>query len=851
MAIGMTDVEIVLGVTGLPKYEADMRRASRATGNASSEIKGQLKELASSFGLTFGAAAVGAFIKGSVMAFAEFGQGLADLKAITGATDDQMKFFGESAKTMGLEVEGGANAVTRAFSLIGSAKPELLNDAKALAAVTKEAITLSQASGLELPQAATALTDALNQFKAPAQAAGQYINVLGAAAKFGSAEIPQTTDALLQFGTAAAAASITIEESAAAIQTLAAQGRKGAEAGTDLRAIFGKMASIDALPKGALAQLKKFGVDLGVVKDASLPLAARLKELGKVSGDATALMEIFGEEHKIAAGILLNSQDVFGKLVTDVTGTGVAAEQAAIRNDTLSHSFLVLQNRIGGAMLEVGEALKPLIDDVIKGFAPAMETVRALLISAFEPFRSLGEAIGSLGSVFGIASGGGSIFADVVSVLATTTKIAMLPLKGLLWVATKLTEAFTWVVGGIKGFIDQSPILSAAIDVMTFPLRTLGDALGWVGEQLGLVTPAANNAANGFNLLDIGLNEMRARAGATKEQLKAFTDQFDKTKLAGYSTGDAMKVVVAEFNAFLHPCKDAAKATDDVAKAFGTMSDKAIPAAGSIDALNAKLSELKKQYSATGSELQRIKLGGQIEAVEFQLMKFGQEIDFVKPKIEALGSLMKSATELPQATMDMKSPFTEEFFANAEAGLPRLNVFAASVKAIFQDMKKAVKEYMVSMAADVAFGIGEAIGSGASIGEVFSKALKEMAVLIPKMVGMALLNQAATVPSPASLPLAIAGLALIGASGLLSGIFKAQEAKKQESQSIATDVGTSSALPRQQGSGLGAFIDNQANIGQQVVDALVGQKLTLQVGETTMDAYVGNAQRRNNERRGQ
>ena len=61
------------------------------------------------------------------------------------------------------------------------------------------------------------------------------------------------------------------------------------------------------MPKEAQKQLAKFGVNLDVVTNKSLPLAERLKEFSKIGNDATAMVKVFGKENQGAGAILLNN----------------------------------------------------------------------------------------------------------------------------------------------------------------------------------------------------------------------------------------------------------------------------------------------------------------------------------------------------------------------------------------------------------------------------------------------------------------------------------------------------------------------------------------------------------------
>src|SRR5690606_11091448 len=110
---------------------------------------------------------------------------------ITGATGDDLAYYEEQAKKIGQTTSLSASQAVEAFKLIGSAKPELLSNKEALAAMTEEAIKLAEASGMDLPDAANSLASALNQFGESSEEANRYINVMAAGAKEGSAEITE------------------------------------------------------------------------------------------------------------------------------------------------------------------------------------------------------------------------------------------------------------------------------------------------------------------------------------------------------------------------------------------------------------------------------------------------------------------------------------------------------------------------------------------------------------------------------------------------------------------------------------------------------------------------------------
>lgn len=298
---------------------------------------------------------------------ADYEQKLADLSALTGLTGGDLQFLeGIGQQLQEIDVNGqkivntGSDILT-AFKLVGGARPELLEDAVALGEVTKAAIVLSQASGDELEPSVQALTTILGQFQLEATASTEVINQLAAGARVGSAEIPQITNAITQFGAVAAESNVNTAESIALIEVLADRQLKNAEAGTQLRNVLINLQSADVLPKRAQEEFERLGINIDILKDKTIPFEKRLRELGKAQGDVTALTEIFGKENVIAATILTSGIKKYEQFTKGVQNTNDAFTQAEIRANTAQRSFENLQKSGLNSLQDSFQKLTPII----------------------------------------------------------------------------------------------------------------------------------------------------------------------------------------------------------------------------------------------------------------------------------------------------------------------------------------------------------------------------------------------------------------------------------------------------------------------------------------------------------
>lgn len=321
----------------LKKIDGSLGQHQRNVGNYGKAWQGLGRGLMGAFGITIGLSTIGSAMKSAFNKQVEFEKGLSSLSSITGLAGKQLQDLGKKAKQMSKDSTVSAVDTLKAMELIGSAKPELLKSSEALAAVTKEAITLSEAAGMELPDAASALTDAMNQFGLGADQAARVINVLAAGSKEGAVAIPQVTEAMKQFGTVAKGANITIEQSTALIEALGERGINGAEAGTKLRNF------LITLQAGAKE-----------TNPAVVGLSTALNNLQKQNLSTTEATKLFGKENVVAAQILMESVPTVDRLTKAVTGTNTAYEQAAINTNNFAGASKRLSNSWDDLLLSLG-----------------------------------------------------------------------------------------------------------------------------------------------------------------------------------------------------------------------------------------------------------------------------------------------------------------------------------------------------------------------------------------------------------------------------------------------------------------------------------------------------------------
>lgn len=913
-------------------------------------------------------AAIGAAFYKAIDAFADFDQGLADLSSITGATGKDLAAMGESARDMGLNVTGGATAALKAMEAIGSAKPELLQSTEALVAMTEAANVLAKASGDALPQAAQNLTGIMNQFGASAEQADRYINVLAAGSLEGAANITELAASMQSAGAMAAAFNVPIEETVAALETLADKSIKGAEAGTALRNILTVMSATDALPADALQQLEKFGVDLDRVSNKALPFNERLAELAKIGGDATAIVKVFGKENEVAALALLNNTERAAELTKAVTGTQTAYEQAATRSATFKASMERLQNVAQDLLIDIGALLAP----VIQFGAELLANKEALVFVGAALLAYNGSAILAAASTvaMNIATAAQAAYLSasitvqaayiaITSANATATGIATAamrlfnvvvasnPLGAAIVAATALGAAFYYLSDSTKaltkeeayhadlskqvadGFGKESAGAAILFDKLeklnpkSAEAKTVRDEINTTYKAYlpNLLTEAtslegvakAQDAVNAALLTKIRLQvkEQELTRAITVQQTAVIEAYNSVGKATGASAAAIQKAISSvqatlakgsedqrlatlqasgDFDALARELAkvsgagvDVQKTINDIAaaglglefldaagavsitedsiksllafmdevpasaknagKGLGNDDDglggQAIAAAGSIDALNAQLSKLRDEFNATGSASMRMSLGQDIAELETTLERVtaqGAPLDSFIVKTQDVSAALTDMGAVAQRSMRDASQLAADAAGSFTAAEPAILSFKGKlIEALgegavgelekgLQNIGQAFMDFGVSAATS----IGYAIGAGEDLGEAFRKSVTALLVEVPKLAGMALLNAAATTPSPASLPMAVAGLALLGLSGIVKGVEAGNDAKLQ----AAKDAGAMPSISSQAEAGGLTGLSVTSN------DPFAGRTIILNVDGREVEAAV-------------
>lgn len=391
----------------------------------------------------------------------QFEQSMADLSAITGSVGDELEDLKKTAREVGAESGLGASESARAFTILASQIDVPLDSLKTL---QRETILLAQVGALPLETAADALAGTINQFGMEADEASRIVNVLAAASRAGGAEIDDMAESFKVSGAAASAAGVSIEETAGALEILAQNNTKGAEAGTALRNML-------------IIMQARLGIDISKTGFAGglRILQEKMDDMGSQTAKTSFLAKAFGRENMVAAQFLLQHVDAVEEMTTAVTGTNSATEQAKIRTATWAHRIEVARAKVADFMITVSEATGGLLP------FGAMFTEQLVPLAQLSPLLSgVGNAVKSLGASLK-ASGMGGV-AVVIGAIAGALVVAYQSSEEFRAACDELFATIKGVAGALLSAL--KPAFGALLDAVKPLLPIIGKLFALLANQL-------------------------------------------------------------------------------------------------------------------------------------------------------------------------------------------------------------------------------------------------------------------------------------------------------------------------------------------------------------------------------
>lgn len=194
------------------------------------------QDIATSFGVA--TAAIGVGLASSVKSAADFEAQLSSIKAVSGATGNEMETlssiaveYGSKTKYSSLEAAQGIEELIKA----GVSIKDIINGG------LEGALSLATAGELELAEAAEIASTALNAFKSDGLDVSRAADLLAGGANASATSVGELKFGLSQVSAVAAGLGLSFKDTTTALSLFANSGLKGSDAGTSLKTMLSNL----------------------------------------------------------------------------------------------------------------------------------------------------------------------------------------------------------------------------------------------------------------------------------------------------------------------------------------------------------------------------------------------------------------------------------------------------------------------------------------------------------------------------------------------------------------------------------------------------------------------------------
>ena len=417
-----------------------------------------------------------------------------------------------------------------------------------------EVLRLATVGEVDLAHAALSATSIMHTFGKSVSDISHIGDVFATAARLSATSVKEMMEAMKQASSISNVFGVSLEETAAALATLANRGIEGSAAGTAVRNMVKELAS-PATAKAAYA-LEQYGIQIFNADGSAKKFTENLRQLHDVTSVMTSqtkarfLEDMFNERGAKAANILLSDLDKMSETLKEIElsskGLGFMSE-ATIRIGQSTEGLIKgLKSNIELTLGEVFKSVEPQIKSIIYsiselvkssefksvltsvaeavanltiflkdhaqavGLAVAayagfsiLKTVGAIILSAVGPFISMGTALGTAvplaGALATALSGPLAIGLGAVAVIAATVALKQNELddtqKRLVDSSIALTDAQARLNSSLSSGLDalvKSNALQAERIRLLREGKSAADAASASMDNLGYASAKAN-----------------------------------------------------------------------------------------------------------------------------------------------------------------------------------------------------------------------------------------------------------------------------------------------------------------------------------------------------------------------
>jgi len=354
------------------------------------------------------------FGKETVQLGIDFSSSMSNVQALSGATDDELSQLEQTARDLGSSTIFSASDVADAFGYMALAGWDTSDMLSGINGV----LNLAAAADMDLASASDIVTDNLTAFGLSAQDSGAFVDQMAYAMANSNTNVEQLGEAYKNCASTANSMGFSVEDTTAALMTMANAGVKGGEAGTGLSSIMTRLATDT---KGCASELSEYGVEVYDSQGNMNDLSSILNGCAQVWGDLS-------DEEQANLAKTIAGQNQFSKFQTVMQGLSEQAEESGQSFNNYTSELenvktaseegqsaaedmaATMQDNLGGDIKELNSAMEEfklkIFDSVEQPMRNAVQFVTGTVIpaatQALQFIQEHSTAFGILGAAIGI-----------------------------------------------------------------------------------------------------------------------------------------------------------------------------------------------------------------------------------------------------------------------------------------------------------------------------------------------------------------------------------------------------------------------------------------------------------------
>lgn len=489
--------------------ETDYKKALDKSRKSTDDLDGSTEKLNQSFstakiiladlissGIKKGSSAILDIGKDILRTGENFTSTMSEVKAISGASGEELEKIRQAARQFGAETVFSASESAQAFKFMALAGW----DAEKSIAAVPGVLALAAASGMSLGQAADMVTDYLSAYNMTAEQAAYLSDLLTYAQGHSNTSAQQLGEAWKNCAANLNAAGQDVETVTSILEAMANQGYKGSEAGTSLSAIM----------RDITDKMKNGSISIGEINVAVRDAEGNFRDLTDILADIEKAVDGMGTAEKSAALSTTFTQDsikglnlVLNEGIGKVRGyedalrqsMGSADSAAQIMSDNLTGDIKILESALDDLKLGIYDGAEQ----------PIRKVVQAITRDGVPALKALLDNI------------------DKIIPVVLTAAVAMGSYKASLAVQS--------IIKGVQQGLAALSVARAADTAATQAETSAQIALNTAqaANPIGLLVAAVGGLAAGIGALTLINNSAAESTRNYNEELKQLKDTADQT----------------------------------------------------------------------------------------------------------------------------------------------------------------------------------------------------------------------------------------------------------------------------------------------------------------------------------